>query len=62
MADRPAILAEGLKKYYGDVKALDGVDLAVPQGTILGQKVRGMNGFDPIDMFEGGEIYRTKDA
>jgi ABC-2 type transport system ATP-binding protein len=36
MADRPAILAEGLKKYYGSVKALDGVDLAVPQGTILG--------------------------
>src|SRR5205823_8328331 len=36
MADRPAILAEGLKKYYGDVKALDGVDLAVPAGTVLG--------------------------
>src|SRR5438270_11369362 len=36
MADRPAILAEGLKKYYGEVRALDGVDLAVPEGTILG--------------------------
>jgi len=36
MADRPAILAEGLKKYYGNVKALDGVDLAVPAGTVLG--------------------------
>src|SRR5438067_2651830 len=36
MAERPAILAEGLKKYYGSVKALDGVDLAVPAGTVLG--------------------------
>src|SRR3954449_10422233 len=36
MADKPAILAEGLKKYYGKVKALDGVDLTVPAGTILG--------------------------
>lgn len=32
------------------------------EGTILGEKVRGMIGFDPIYMFEGGEIYRTKDA
>src|SRR5881275_14332 len=36
MADRPAILAEGLRKYYGNVKALDGVDLTVPAGTVLG--------------------------
>jgi len=36
MAEQPAILAEGLKKYFGNVKALDGVDLAVPQGTVLG--------------------------
>jgi len=36
VAERPAILAEGLKKYYGNVKALDGVDLAVPAGTVLG--------------------------
>ncbi len=32
------------------------------QGTILGKKVRGMIGFDPIYMYEGGEIYRTRDA
>ncbi|MDQ3974656.1 MAG: ATP-binding cassette domain-containing protein, partial [Actinomycetota bacterium] len=31
-----AILAEGLRKSYGPVSALDGVDLAVPQGTVLG--------------------------
>jgi len=35
-ADTPAILAEGLVKRYGDVVALDGIDLMVPQGTVLG--------------------------
>src|SRR4051812_26995684 len=30
------------------------------EGTILGRKVRGMIGFDPIYMLEGGEIYKTK--
>ncbi len=34
MAD--AILVEGLHKRYGEVVALDGVDLAVPEGTVLG--------------------------
>ncbi|MBF0663652.1 MULTISPECIES: ATP-binding cassette domain-containing protein [unclassified Rhodococcus (in: high G+C Gram-positive bacteria)] len=32
MAD--AIVAEGLIKTYGDVKALDGIDLRVPEGTV----------------------------
>ncbi|MGH2888543.1 MAG: ATP-binding cassette domain-containing protein [Actinocrinis sp.] len=38
MADetRPAILVEELAKSYGDVKALRGVDFAVPRGTVLG--------------------------
>jgi ABC-2 type transport system ATP-binding protein len=31
-----AIEAEGLVKSYGDVRALDGVDLAAPSGTVLG--------------------------
>ena len=30
------IEATGLAKYYKEVKALDGLDLTVPQGTILG--------------------------
>src|SRR3954452_4698043 len=34
--ESPAILAEGLVKRYGKVKALDGVDLTVPAGTVLG--------------------------
>ncbi len=31
-----AILAEGLAKRFGDVHALDGLDLAAPTGTVLG--------------------------
>jgi ABC-2 type transport system ATP-binding protein len=32
----PAITTSGLTKSFGDVRALDGVDLEVAQGTILG--------------------------
>src|SRR4029450_3465345 len=38
----PAIHAEGLRKSFGDVVALDGVDLVVPTGTVLA--VLGPNG------------------
>jgi ABC-2 type transport system ATP-binding protein len=31
-----AVLAEGLVKTFGATRALDGLDLAVPQGTVLG--------------------------
>ena len=37
-----AIEAEGLLKTFGDVRAVDGVDLAVPRGTVYG--VLGPNG------------------
>jgi ABC-2 type transport system ATP-binding protein len=30
------IVAEGLRKRYGDTRALDGLDLAVPEGTVCG--------------------------
>ena len=30
------IEAQGLAKRYGDVTALDGLDLSVPEGTVLG--------------------------
>ena len=33
---KPAILVEGLKKSYGDVEALKGIDFEVPPGTIFG--------------------------
>ena len=38
----PAIMVEGLKKSFGDVHALRGIDLSVPRGTVLG--VLGPNG------------------
>jgi ABC-2 type transport system ATP-binding protein len=34
--DGPAILVEGLRKSFGEVHALRGIDLAVPAGTVLG--------------------------
>ena len=34
--DSPAILAEGLQKSYGTTRALDGIDLRVERGTVLG--------------------------
>ena len=34
--DIPAIACEGLRKRFGDTTALDGLDLAVPQGTVRG--------------------------
>jgi len=42
MAKSPAILAEGLQKRYGKTVALDGLSLAVEEGTVLG--VLGPNG------------------
>src|SRR5216684_929048 len=39
---RPAILVEGLTKSFGEVRALRGIDLSVPRGTVLG--VLGPNG------------------
>ncbi|MGE0383368.1 MAG: hypothetical protein AB7Q97_01475 [Gammaproteobacteria bacterium] len=32
------------------------------EGTVLGRRARGFMGFDPIYMFEGGEIYKARDA
>jgi len=42
MSNKPAILAEGLKKSYGKTQALVGLDLAAEEGTVLG--VLGPNG------------------
>jgi ABC-2 type transport system ATP-binding protein len=35
-SDPPAILVEGVRKSFGNVHALRGVDLVVPRGTVLG--------------------------
>jgi ABC-2 type transport system ATP-binding protein len=42
MSASPAVVVEGLRVAYGDVRALDGVDLEVARGTTLG--VLGHNG------------------
>jgi ABC-2 type transport system ATP-binding protein len=34
--ENPAVLAEGLRKHYGNTHALDGFDLAVAPGTVCG--------------------------
>jgi ABC-2 type transport system ATP-binding protein len=36
MGDTPAIVTEGLSKRFGPVRALDGIDLEQPAGTVLG--------------------------
>ena len=36
MASQPAVLAEGLVKRFGSVVALDGMDLEVEEGTVVG--------------------------
>ena len=33
---QPAVLVRGLVKHYGDVRALDGLDLEVPRGAFFG--------------------------
>jgi len=33
---KDAVIARGLVKHYGEVKALDGVDVKVPTGSVLG--------------------------
>ena len=42
ISSEPAILVEGLTKSFREVRALRGIDLSVPQGTVLG--VLGPNG------------------
>jgi ABC-2 type transport system ATP-binding protein len=41
-SSEPAIVVEGLVKSFGEVRALRGIDLSVPRGTVLG--VLGPNG------------------
>jgi ABC-2 type transport system ATP-binding protein len=42
ISSEPAILVEGLTRSFGEVRALRGIDLSVPRGTVLG--VLGPNG------------------
>ena len=36
MVERAAVVVENLRKSYGTVRALDGIDFSVPKGTVLG--------------------------
>ena len=36
MSDKPAVYAEGITRTFGDVKALDGMDLVVQRGQVVG--------------------------
>lgn len=56
-----AIRAEGLVKRYGDMVALDGVDLEVPAGKVigvLGPNGAGKTGADGLDALAGRVLQR----
>jgi ABC-2 type transport system ATP-binding protein len=54
------IRTEGLGKSFGDVHALKGIDLEVPQGTVFG--LLGPNGAGKTTTVEILEGYRRRDA
>ncbi|HVN51797.1 MAG TPA: ABC transporter ATP-binding protein, partial [Acidimicrobiales bacterium] len=56
----PAIKIEGLRKRYGDVAAVDGLDLTVEEGEVLA--LLGPNGAGKTTTVEILEGYRTRDA
>lgn len=55
-----AISVRGLRKSYGDVRAVDGVDLEVPEGEIFG--ILGPNGAGKTTTLEMIETLRSPDA
>ena len=55
-----AILAEGLTKVYGDLRAVDGVSLEVPEGEFVG--VLGPNGAGKTTLLEMIEGLRRPDG
>ncbi|HEX2266575.1 MAG TPA: ATP-binding cassette domain-containing protein, partial [Actinomycetota bacterium] len=56
----PAIVVEGLRKSYGEVKALDGIDLTVDSGQVFA--LLGPNGAGKTTAVEILEGYRRRDA
>ncbi len=55
-----AISVRGLRKHYGDVRAVDGVDLEVPEGEVFG--ILGPNGAGKTTTLEIIETLRSPDA
>src|ERR1700749_2828039 len=56
----PALLVEDLRKHYGDVKAVDGIDLEVARGECFG--LLGPNGAGKTTTIEICEGLTTPDA
>ncbi|MDY6793881.1 MAG: ABC transporter ATP-binding protein [Actinomycetota bacterium] len=56
----PAILIEDLKKHYGEVKAVDGINLEVEEGEIFG--ILGPNGAGKTTTLEMVETLRKPDS
>ncbi|MFD4479023.1 ATP-binding cassette domain-containing protein [Streptomyces sp. NPDC058471] len=60
MTSTYAVLSEGLEKHFGDVHALRGLDLAVPEGTVCG--LLGPNGAGKTTAVRLLTTLRTPDA
>ncbi|MFZ0160235.1 MAG: ABC transporter ATP-binding protein [Kineosporiaceae bacterium] len=56
----PAVLVEGLRKAYGPVRAVDGVDLSIAHGEVVA--LLGPNGAGKTTTVETLEGYRRRDA
>jgi ABC-2 type transport system ATP-binding protein len=60
MAGTPAIVARGLTRSYGAIRAVDGVDLEIPGGEVFA--LLGPNGAGKTTTVEIFEGYRRRDA
>ncbi len=60
LRDEPAVQVRGLRKAYGDVQAVDGIDLTVQRGEVLA--VLGPNGAGKTTTVEILEGHRRADA